>query len=96
MENKRTGMVRYLDNLGRYVVPAELRKIHGIVPGTELEMYYDDKAEAIVMMKYVPGCNICGFRPNGSQPQLYPIGEGKQFCEMCVSQLSDMQKVRMK
>lgn len=42
---KAAGIVRRLDDLGRIVLPAELRKTRGIVDGTPLEMFVDGDGE---------------------------------------------------
>lgn len=48
---KNTGIVRRLDDLGRVVIPKEIRRTHGIVEGTPLEIYV--AGENIVIKKYV-------------------------------------------
>ncbi|CAB1254613.1 protein of unknown function [Ruminococcaceae bacterium BL-6] len=50
---KATGIVRRIDNMGRVVVPIELRKINGIGNGDPIEFFTDDE-ENIILHKYVP------------------------------------------
>lgn len=55
---KATGMVRKLDNLGRIVLPIEMRKTLGVRPGDPMEIY---AAEGGIMVKpYRRGCVCCG------------------------------------
>lgn len=46
---KLTGMVRKIDDLGRVVIPKEIRRTMGISSGTPLEIYISD--EGIVLKK---------------------------------------------
>lgn len=55
---KATGIVRKLDNLGRIVVPKELRNVLGIEPGDPVEIFTD--GGDIILRKYAPGCVFCG------------------------------------
>lgn len=57
---KSTGIVRNLDQLGRYTLPKETRKVLGIEEGTPLETYVD--GDVICLKKYVPDktCAHCG------------------------------------
>ncbi|MEV2354245.1 AbrB/MazE/SpoVT family DNA-binding domain-containing protein, partial [Paenibacillus larvae] len=55
---KATGIVRKLDDLGRVVIPKELRRTLGIGEKDALEIYVD--GERIVLKKYEPGCYLCG------------------------------------
>ncbi|WP_085522388.1 AbrB/MazE/SpoVT family DNA-binding domain-containing protein [Tuberibacillus sp. Marseille-P3662] len=57
---KSTGIVRKVDELGRVVIPIELRRTLGIDVKDALEIYVDD--ERIVLKKYKPSmtCQITG------------------------------------
>jgi transcriptional pleiotropic regulator of transition state genes len=57
---KSTGIVRKVDELGRVVIPIELRRTLGIAEKDALEIYVDD--ERIVLKKYKPNmtCQITG------------------------------------
>lgn len=46
---KPTGIVRSVDNLGRVVIPKEIRRRMGIYEGTRLEFFGDDD---ILLKKY--------------------------------------------
>lgn len=82
-----TGIVRCVDEIGRYVVPKELRTTLDIEPGTLMEIFMDEKRGMIVLQKYEPGCSFCGSIP--------PIGEmtlfqGKRVCENCLHEMFTM------
>lgn len=55
---KATGVVRKLDNLGRLVIPIELRKTMGIAVHDPVEIYTD--GDYVMLRKYAPGCAMCG------------------------------------
>lgn len=57
---KSTGIVRKVDELGRVVIPIELRRTLGIAEKDALEIYVDD--DRIVLKKYKPNmtCNVTG------------------------------------
>lgn len=49
---KATGIVRRIDDLGRVVVPKEIRRTLGIREGDPLEIYTDNGA--VIFKKYIP------------------------------------------
>jgi AbrB family transcriptional regulator, transcriptional pleiotropic regulator of transition state genes len=57
---KSTGIVRKVDELGRVVIPIELRRTLGIAEKDALEIYVDD--ERIILKKYKPNmtCQVTG------------------------------------
>ena len=55
---KSTGVVRQLDNLGRVVLPIELRRTMDISVKDPLEVFVD--GDDIILRKYQPGCIFCG------------------------------------
>ncbi len=57
---KSTGIVRKVDELGRVVIPIELRRNLGISEKDALEIYVDD--DKIVLKKYKPNmtCTVTG------------------------------------
>ena len=55
---KATGIVRRVDDLGRIVLPMELRRTLNIEGKDSLEIYID--GEAIVLRKFQRGCECCG------------------------------------
>ena len=55
---KATGIVRKVDELGRIVLPIELRRTLDIAERDPLEIYVD--GQSIVLSKYQPACIFCG------------------------------------
>lgn len=57
---KSTGIVRKVDELGRVVIPIELRRTLGIAEKDSLEIYVDD--DQIILKKFKPQmtCQITG------------------------------------
>ena len=51
---KATGIVRNVDELGRIVVPKEMRTKMDILCGDPVEIFVED--DKIVLRKYVPNC----------------------------------------
>ena len=54
---KSTGIVRRVDELGRIVLPIELRRTLDIAEKDSLEIYVD--GASIVLKKYQPACVFC-------------------------------------
>jgi transcriptional pleiotropic regulator of transition state genes len=59
---KATGIVRNVDQLGRVVLPRELRKVFGLEPGTPVEVFVADNG--IFLQKYESACTFCGSNEN--------------------------------
>ncbi len=76
---KSTGVVRKLDNLGRVVLPKELRKTLNLDEKDPLEIYVD--GEQIVLKKYAPACIFCG---EASEVINF---KGKNICNSCLKEL---------
>ena len=51
---KSTGMVRKIDELGRLVLPIEIRKHMGIACKDAIEIFTDE--DKIILRKYEPSC----------------------------------------
>ncbi|MBX4145940.1 AbrB/MazE/SpoVT family DNA-binding domain-containing protein [Paenibacillus lautus] len=75
---KATGIVRYLDSLGRVVVPKELRRVLDIADGSPMEIYRE--GDTIILKKYAPGCFICG---ETEAEKLKPF-QSKLICTDCI------------
>ncbi len=78
------GMIRSIDALGRIVIPKEWRKVLGVQPGDEMEMFFGD--DSIELKKYEPTCIFCKGTHN---IQKY---KGKNVCEDCVHDLTSGKK----
>lgn len=80
---KHTGITRNIDDLGRIVIPKELRRSLGIdSEGATVEIFYDDDARTVIFQKYnFQKCGICD-----SDSNLTPI-KGRHICEDCISKV---------
>lgn len=78
---RTTGIVRKLDDLGRIVLPIELRRTLDIAERDELEIYLED--DKVVLKKYEPSCIFCG-----STRGLVSYRE-KNVCTGCIRSLND-------
>jgi len=78
---KSTGIVRKVDELGRVVIPIELRRTLGIEVKDALEIYVD--GEKIILKKYEPACIFCGSAEKIKQ------FSGRIICEECINKMSD-------
>lgn len=76
---KSTGIVRKVDELGRVVIPIELRRTLGIGEKDALEIYVD--GERIMLKKYEPACIFCGNAENVS------YFKGKIVCNNCIAEM---------
>ena len=55
---KSTGIIRKVDELGRIVLPIELRRTLDIAERDELEIYMEN--DRIILQKFEPACVFCG------------------------------------
>ena len=55
---KSTGIIRKVDDLGRIVLPIELRRVLDIAERDELEIFMEN--DRIILQKYEPACIFCG------------------------------------
>ena len=55
---KSTGIIRRVDELGRVVIPIELRNKFGIYEKDPIEIFVD--GSTIILKKYEPNCIFCG------------------------------------
>ncbi len=76
---KSTGIVRKVDELGRIVLPIELRRTLDIAEKDSLEIYVD--GSTIVLRKYEPSCVFCGNSKN-----IASFHE-KNICSNCMKDL---------
>lgn len=82
---KSTGIVRRVDDLGRIVIPIELRRTLDIQDRDSLEIYVD--GDKIVLRKYEPACIFCG---NAQGIQNF---HGKNVCEKCLDDLARLPRL---
>ena len=76
---KSTGIVRKVDELGRFVLPAELRQELGIEIKCPLEIYTENGR--IILQKQQSSCIFCG-----SSEKVVSFGE-KLICSDCVEKI---------
>ena len=57
---KATGIVRRIDDLGRVVIPKEIRRTLRLREGTPLEIFTDREGE-IILKKYSPMVELAAF-----------------------------------
>ena len=81
---KATGIIRRVDELGRVVIPIEIRNQFNIVEKDPIEIYVDDSS--IVLKKYQPNCIFCGNTEN------LVDYKNKLVCEECSRQLNNLHK----
>lgn len=78
---KTTGIVRKVDELGRIVLPIELRRTLDIELRDPLEIYVE--GDKIILKKYNPSCIFCG-----SNDKIFIYHE-KNVCEKCIDELKE-------
>jgi transcriptional pleiotropic regulator of transition state genes len=76
----RTGIIRHIDELGRIVIPIEIRKSFGLGEKDPLEISVKD--ETILLSKPHSACVFCG--------RDEPLEEyrGRSVCRTCIAELS--------
>lgn len=79
---KSTGIIRRVDELGRVVIPIELRNKFEIAEKDQIEIYVE--GSNIVLKKYEPNCVFCGNSKNLTQYK------GKLICDKCSKQISEL------
>ena len=79
---KSTGIVRNTDNLGRIVLPIELRRHLGIDDKDAVEIYVED--DTIVLKKHAPACIFCG---NAKDVENI---HGKNVCRECLDAMKKL------
>ncbi|MBQ6430744.1 MAG: AbrB/MazE/SpoVT family DNA-binding domain-containing protein [Oscillospiraceae bacterium] len=80
---KSTGIVRRVDELGRVVLPIELRRTLEIEERDQLEIMLED--DRIVLRKYQPTCVFCG-----AEADLLEY-RGKRICGKCLKEINEQE-----
>ena len=73
---KATGIVRRVDELGRIVLPIELRRTLDITERDALEIYVE--GSSVILKKYRPSCIFCDGVTDVS------VFRGKNVCAKCL------------
>ena len=76
---KATGIVRNIDELGRIVIPKEMRTKMDISSSDPIEIYVE--GDKIILKKYENACLLCGSNSN-----LISF-KGKKICSDCINEL---------
>ena len=79
---KSTGIVRKVDELGRVVIPIEIRNKFNIAEKDPIEIYVD--GSSIVLKKYEPNCIFCGNTKNLVEYK------DKLICDKCSKKISEL------
>lgn len=76
---KSTGIVRKVDELGRIVIPKELRKMFNIKEKDALEIYVEE--DRIVLRKHENSCVFCKATENLKEYK------DKFVCPQCIKEI---------
>lgn len=79
---KSTGIVRKVDELGRIVLPIEMRRTLNIEEKDSLEIYVE--GDSVILRKYQPTCIFCESTRN-----LVALS-GKNVCPDCIKKLGEL------
>ena len=79
---KSTGIVRKVDELGRIVLPIELRRTLEIAERDALEIYVE--GSTIILKKYEPACVFCG---DARDVITY---KGRHVCRNCLDSMRNL------
>ena len=79
---KTTGIIRKLDELGRVVIPMEIRKKLEIEQKDPIEIYLD--GNSIILKKYEVGCIFC------NSPKDLNRFQDKFICKKCLQKLNNL------
>ena len=77
---KSIGIVRKIDELGRIVLPIELRNKMYINTKDSVEIFVDN--DKIILKKYQPCCVFCGNADNVT------MFKGKLVCRDCIEEMT--------
>ena len=78
---KSTGIVRRIDELGRIVLPAELRRTLNIGERETMEIFVE--GSSVVLKKYRPTCIFCDSAKD------IALFKGTDICPKCLRQLRE-------
>ena len=81
---KSTGIIRRMDELGRVVIPIEIRNQFNIAEKDPIEIYVD--GSSIVLKKFEPNCVFCG---NTKKLLTY---KDKLICDKCSKKIGDLKQ----
>ena len=79
---KSTGIVRKVDELGRIVLPIEMRRTLDIAEKDALEIYVE--GSSVILKKYKPSCIFCDSTKD------ITVFKGKNVCTKCLKELKSL------
>ncbi len=79
---KSTGIVRKVDELGRIVLPIELRRTLEIAERDSLEIYVE--GSTIILKKYEPACIFC------ADARDVTVYKGRNVCRKCLEEMKKL------
>ena len=79
---KSTGIVRKVDELGRIVLPIEMRRTLDIGEKDALEIYVE--GSSVILKKYKPSCVFCYATKDNT------VFKGKNICPKCLKELKEL------
>lgn len=77
---KSTGIIRKVDELGRIVIPKEMRDMFNIVEKDLIEIFID--GDNIILRKYEETCIFCKSNKNLS------LFKDKSVCKNCIEKIN--------
>ena len=78
---KSTGIIRRIDELGRIVVPKEIRRVYGLDTGVGVDIYTD--GDMVVLEKHKETCAFC----NEHKEEFHDF-KGVKICNECYNELT--------
>lgn len=79
---KDLGIIRKIDELGRVVLPIEVRRMLSLAEKDSVGFYLDENAQTLILKKSDPSCICCHSTEN-----LKILSHGKYICENCLNQV---------
>ena len=79
---KSTGIVIKVDELGRIVLPIEMRRTLDIGEKDALEIYVE--GSSVILKKYKPSCVFCDATKD------ITVFKGKNICPKCLKELKEL------
>lgn len=84
---KSTGIIRKIDELGRVVIPKEIRGNLDILEKDSVEIFVD--GNKVIIQKYNPTCCFCG---GNNKLSTY---KDKLVCKNCINKIANFIKAKI-